>query len=100
LVIADLARMKDWSMQDKLMSLYEEDAYNVPSIKRAIVRFMLASAKDSGPKKGADSTSSTDSGAGPDETPAHVTHANECLAELEKKDPKTVHEAKRFFLLK
>ena len=32
--------------------------------------------------------------------PAHVGHALECLATLEKKDPKTVNEAKRFFLLK
>lgn len=103
LVIADLARMKDWSVQDQLIQLYDAEAYNIPSIKRAIVRFTLAATKDTGGKKPDDPTTG---GTGASATtvaesaPPHVTHALRCLEELEKRDPKTVHEAKRFFLLK
>jgi hypothetical protein len=86
LVIADLARWKDWSVQDRLMSLYGKEEYDIPSIKRAIVRFMLASTKDI-PEGSA-------------ETPAHVAKGQKALAELEAMDPKTVSEAKRFFLIK
>lgn len=99
LVIADLARMKDWSVQDRLVDLYEADAYNIPSIKRAIVRFTLAAAKDV-PKKEEGTTGGSAVAATPEEVPAHVVKAQKCLEELEKRDPKTVHEAKRFFLLK
>ncbi len=112
LVIADLSRMKDWSMQDRLMTMYDEEAYNVPSIKRAIVRYMLAATKDTGEKKptatdtasgtatSSAATQTTETTSEPAAVPAHVEHAKKCLAELEKKDPKTVTEAKRFFLLK
>lgn len=101
LVIADLARMKDWSVQNQLMELYEAEAYNIPSIKRAIVRFTLAAAKDTGAKK-EEGSGETGSAAAVAQTavPEHVTKALACLEELEKRDPKTVHEAKRFFLLK
>ena len=101
LVIADLARMKDWSVQDRLIELYEVDAYNIPSIKRAIVRFTLAAAKDTGIKK-VDAGATGPSSVAPPakELPAHVIRAQKCLEDLEKRDPKTVHEAKRFFILK
>lgn len=85
LVIADLARWKDWSVQDDLMKLYGADEYNIPSIKRAIVRYMMVSTKDV--PEGADH-------------PEHVTRGEKYLAELEAKDPKTVSEAKRFFFVK
>ena len=105
LVIADLSRMKDWSVQDKLMKLYDDES-NIPSVKRAIVRYMLSSIKDNGEKK-ADNTASGGAAAIPSadvkptaELPAHVVKGQQCLAELERKDPKTVNEAKRFFLLK
>lgn len=91
LVIADLARWKDWSVQDKLMSIYGEEEYNIPSIKRAIVRFMLASSKDV-PK--------VVEGAPAADTPEHAIRGAKYLAELEAKDPKTVAEAKRFFFIK
>ena len=51
LVIADLARWKDWSIQDRLMTMYQDKAFNVPAIKRAVVRYMLVCTKDV-PKKG------------------------------------------------
>jgi hypothetical protein len=101
LVIADLARMKDWSVQDKLIELYDVEAYNIPSIKRAIVRFTLAAIKDTGVKK-EDTVATGSSAAAPEtvELPAHVVKAQKCLEDLEKRDPKTVHEAKRFFMVK
>jgi len=104
LVIADLSRMKDWSVQDKLMSMYDNEA-NIPSVKRAIVRYMLSSIKDTGDKK-SDNTSAGGAGAisagdgSATKVPEHVLKGQKCLKELEEKDPKTVTEAKRFFLVK
>ncbi|MDZ4684434.1 MAG: hypothetical protein SH850_05040 [Planctomycetaceae bacterium] len=86
LVIADLARWKDWSVQDRMMAMYGQEEYDIPSIKRAVVRFMLASTKDI-PEGSA-------------EPPAHIIRGQKALAELEAKDPKTVSEAKRFFFVK
>ncbi|MDB5390905.1 MAG: hypothetical protein JWM11_6551 [Planctomycetaceae bacterium] len=86
LVIADLARWKDWSIQDHLMSMYGEGAYDVPSIKRAIIRFMLVSSKDLANSGGA-------------QLPEHVAKGQKLLEELRKKDPKTVSEAERFFIV-
>jgi hypothetical protein len=105
LVIADLSRMKDWSVQDKLMKLYDDEA-NIPSVKRAIVRYMLSSTKDTGEKKldtaasGGAAAISPGAASPAVELPLHVIKGQQCLVELEQKDPKTVSEAKRFFLLK
>ncbi|GAB4136560.1 MAG: hypothetical protein Tsb009_03690 [Planctomycetaceae bacterium] len=88
LVIADLARWKDWSIQDQLMKLYTKKEYNIPSIKRAIVRYMLVCANDK------DEKSSNG------KVPQHVLDARKNLAMLEKTDPKTVRNAKRFFFIK
>ena len=105
LVIADLSRMKDWSVQDKLMAMYDEEGI-ISSGKRAIVRYMLSSTKDTGEKKPAnEGFVANTSGAASEpkeaiELPFHVTNGQKCLEELERKDPKTVNEAKRFFLLK
>ncbi len=89
LVIADLARWKDWSIQEKLMAMYGEGEFNIPSIKRAIVRYMLVSSKDL-PK---------DATAGENATiPKHVEQGRIHVAKLREKDPKTVAEAERFML--
>lgn len=82
LVITDLARMKDWSSQDHLMQLYDAEAYNIPSVKRAIVRFTISAISDMPPDLA--------------NAPDHVVKAQKCLADLEKRDPKTVQDAKRF----
>uniref|UniRef100_A0A7C4LN99 Uncharacterized protein n=1 Tax=Schlesneria paludicola TaxID=360056 RepID=A0A7C4LN99_9PLAN len=92
LVIADLARMKDWSIQTRLMQLYGQEEYDIPSIKRAIVRFLLACAKD---VPAADGSSGAVA-----QKPEHAALAAKYLAELEAKDPKTVADAKRFFFIK
>ncbi len=91
LVIADLARWKDWSVQGKLMEIYGQDEYNIPSIKRAIVRFMMASTKD---------VAATKDGEPAAALPDYAVRGAKYLEELEAKDPKTVAEAKRFFFIK
>ena len=86
LVIANLARWKDWSVMDRLMKLYGQKDYNIPAIKRSIVRFLLVCSKD----MKADTP--------PSKIPAHVRKAKKNLEILRKKDPKTVRAAERFFL--
>lgn len=87
LVIADLARMEDWDAQDRLMELYGAEDYDIPSIKRSIVRYMLVSAKfkPQSPEQA---------------EPEHVLKGKKYLAELEERDPKTVKDAKRFWTVK
>ncbi len=106
LVIADLARWNDWGVQDRLMTLYRrthepakktddgeevQDPYNIPSIKRAIVRYMLVSSKDVPEEAVAGKET---------ELPTHVVKGREYVEELRKLDPKTVQQAERFFFLK
>ena len=69
------------------MDLYGADEYNIPSIKRAIVRYMLVSQKDIPAGENVD-------------LPKHVVQAKKYLEQLRKTDPKTVKEAERFFFLR
>lgn len=102
LVVADLARWEDWSVQDRLMKLYGEGEYNIPSIKRAIVRYFLTASKvappktDDKPDEKKDDKSTSDK---PDALPASALQARANLEKLREKDPKTVKEAERFFFL-
>ncbi|MCA9075261.1 MAG: hypothetical protein KDA93_09530 [Planctomycetaceae bacterium] len=84
LVIADLARWEDWSIIDRLMKLYGAEGYEIPSIKRAIVRYMLVASKNK-PEDGQDDL--------------HVAKAEEYLNQLREQDPKTVQQAERFFFV-
>lgn len=83
LVIADMARWSDWSQMDRIYALYEAEGFEIPSIKRAIVRFFLAATrvKENQP------------------TDEQKAKAEKYLAELNEKDPKTVKAAERFFFL-
>ena len=87
LVIADLARMEDWDAQDRLMEMYGVGEYDIPSIKRSIIRYMLVSTKFK-PQTPEQSE------------PEHVVKGKKYLAELEARDPKTVKDAKRFWVVK
>ncbi|TWU13974.1 hypothetical protein CA54_28160 [Symmachiella macrocystis] len=86
LVIADLARWKDWSVLEQLMALYDAEEYNVPSVKRAIVRYLLTCSKDD--RQGEDI-----------QPPPRAADAEKALAVLRQKDPRTVKEAERFFII-
>ena len=111
LVIGDLTRWKDWSMQARLMELYGVDEYNIPSIKRAIIRYMIASTKDV-PAKADAATSREVASTGDvpvagqdipatklENPPRHVTEGARYLAKLRDKDAKMVNDAERFFFL-
>ena len=84
LVIADLARWKDWSVIDRLMKLYGAEEYDIPSIKRAIVRYLYYCSRDM-PKDA-------------EQAPEHTVLAKVRLVALEEQDPKTVKEAKRYLI--
>lgn len=87
LVVADLARWDDWSVLDRLMDMYGTGDYDIPSIKRAIVRYLLVASKGKNKK-----------GGGAD--PATAEKAKLLLDKLRKEDPKTVKSAERFFFFK
>jgi hypothetical protein len=86
LVIIDLTRWEDWSIADKLMSMYDQDEFNVPSIKRAIVRYYLVAERAKGDSQAA-------------ELPEYAKKAKQYLAQLRQDDPKTVQAAERFFFV-
>ncbi len=111
LVIADLARWRDWSVQERLMSLYGKGDYNIPSIKRSIIRYMLASTDPKADGTGATAPAVTGSGAqstggaASGNVPAEsasdaAARGKKYLQELRQRDPRTVREAERFFFLK
>lgn len=86
LVIVDLGRWEDWSVSDRLMQLYGTAGYDIPSTKRAIVRFYLTAegTKPKDPKE---------------PLPAHVVSAQKHLKTLREKDAETVQAAEEFFYL-
>ena len=88
LVVADLARWKDWGVLDQLMEMYDDEKFNIPAVKRAIVRFMYYASQD---KPAAEDGVEA-------EVPEHAAKAAGYLAELEMKDPKTVTDAKRYLI--
>lgn len=86
LVIADLSRWKDWGVQDKLLAMYDDEEFDIPSIKRAIVRYFYYASKDV-PEDSEEKN-----------TPEHAVTAAAHLKTLEEKDPKTVRNTKRFLI--
>ena len=97
LVIADLARWNDWSVQDRLMDIYGKGDYNIPSIKRAIIRYMLASTQHK--TAGAAGVPSAPPKPAGDISHDYVERGKRDLEQLRKRDPKTVKEAERFFFV-
>jgi len=89
LVITDLARWKDWGVQDRLMAMYEDENFSIPAIKRAIVRYLYYCSQDKGEATADGSVGSR---------PEHAIKADENLKLLEEKDPKTVGDAKRYLI--
>lgn len=91
LAIADLARWKDWSVQDRLMELYKKGDPSNPlgqiSTRQAVIRYMIASTLDH-PK--------VDDPTAP--TPLHVIEGRKHIETLRKLDPKAVARSERFML--
>ena len=96
MVIADLARMQDWSIQDRLIELYQAEGYESPAIKRAIVKFTLTAAKNTNPAQAPGNGDSVSA----EPLPEHVVRAQKSLELLERIDPKRVQEVRRSFLRK
>lgn len=94
LVIGDLIRWQDWSMLDRVVGLYGQGEYNIPSVKRAIARFCLACGQVPGPKLSADKKETPLA-----ELPPHAIKAREHLEELRQRDPTIVKDAERFWFL-
>lgn len=88
LVIADLARWKDWSVQERLVKLYGQKDYNTTSIKRAIIRFLITC-----------SNQTVTQGPGSDKIELQVKSARKSLEVLRKRDPGLVTDAERFFVV-
>ncbi|HSG69900.1 MAG TPA: hypothetical protein VLA12_05765 [Planctomycetaceae bacterium] len=88
LVIADLARWEDWGIVDRLVAMYDDEAYSIPSIKRAIIRYLMvcSAAASEAQVEG--------------QPPKYVATANAALKHIEEVDPKIYRDAKRFFRAK
>ena len=82
-VIADLARWQDWAVMNRVAELYTKEGYDVPAIKRAIIRYLLEAERDE-PEGDPDAAD-----------PAHVAAARKHLAEIEERDPEMVQAARR-----
>lgn len=79
LIIANLSIMQDWSIQERLLEMYQDSTYDVPSIKRAIVRYTLTASVRA--------------------TPVQAARSEQCLSDLRRLDPKTYEDARRFFAI-
>lgn len=84
LAIADLGRMNDWEIQDQLVSLYGQEPFDVPSVKRAIVRYLLRCSKQN-QKVDAPCL----------EAVAAAEQAQQHLESLRRRDMKTVSDCER-----
>lgn len=80
LVIADLTRWADWSIQAELMKMYDDKEFDIPSVKRAIIRFLYRCSKTAP--------------VGSDE----AIFAEKHLQALKEKDPKTHKQVMRFLV--
>ena len=84
LVIADLARWQDWTVMDRLVSLYDAEGYDYKGIRQAIIRYLLVASRYSDPSDG-----------GPDATTA--ARARKYLTLIRNRDPQLVKRAERFY---
>ncbi len=84
LAIIDLARWRDWEAMDQIVELYSQKEYDVPAIKRAIIRYLLTAKKSF--KETPDA-----------EKPPHVVKAEKYIQHFRESEPKTVKAAERYF---
>jgi hypothetical protein len=79
IAIADLARWRDWKSLDRIIGLYGQGPFNVPAIKRAIIRYLYSCAESKPTAV----------------RPEQASSARGHLAELRRKDPKLVADVER-----
>ena len=80
-VVADLARWNDWDAMDRVVKLFGKKEFDIPAVKRSIVRYLLEAKKS------------------PEATDAQKKRAVAALADLKKKDAKLVENVKRYLFL-
>ncbi|MCH8830137.1 MAG: hypothetical protein IID45_11230 [Planctomycetes bacterium] len=85
LVLPDLSRWKDWSVQSRLIREYGKGPFESFGARRSIIRYLIASTRDLPQDVN-----------GPRPLPARVTTARKALDALKKKDPRAYRHAVRF----
>ncbi|MEX0703349.1 MAG: hypothetical protein WD069_14740 [Planctomycetales bacterium] len=79
--IAYLTRWKDWSVRDHVLKLYGAAEFDIPPVKRAIIRYFLLCARD----VSADAKTN----------PPHVAEAKRRLEDFRRRDPQLVADVER-----
>lgn len=97
LAIADLARWKDWSIQEQLAETYTANPDLPLAVRRAIIRYLIVSTKDVAASEAAGSQAASPT-APQSAVPQHVVRGLRLLNALRTRDPKTVADAERFFI--
>ncbi|MBT6154306.1 MAG: hypothetical protein HOL01_03455 [Planctomycetaceae bacterium] len=81
IAITDLTRWKDWSIQNRLIKLYDHKDYQSDHVKRAIVSYTIVASRDLPKNAGT--------------IPKHVVSARKHLETLRNKDPRIVRRVER-----
>lgn len=84
IAIADLCRWKDWGLHQRLIEMYDDEKFNIPSVKRAIIRYFYTCSKAK-PDDKSDSP-----------PPEYAVAAEKHLKSFEERDPKTYRNVIRF----
>ncbi len=80
IVVADLARWKDWSVLDRLLANFGQPPFETESGKLKVIQFAQACAKDTRTDK---------------EIPLSVAEAKRFLAQVEKESPDLIRQTRR-----
>ncbi len=84
LVVHSLTEWEDWSVQDRLMAMFDDEEFGIPATKRAIIRYMYRCSKSAAPNNKL--------------TPPHVEAAERHLKLLQAKDAKLYRQVMRFIV--
>ena len=85
LAINDLTKMKDWASQERIIAMFDEERFDIPAIKRAIVRYLYRSAdvKDKGDLES-------------EQSAERSVRAVKALEDIRNKAPKLYDDATRY----
>lgn len=86
LVITTFSSLEDWSVVDELVAMYDQEDYERPYIKRAIIRYLWRCTHSWDEKNSS-------------KLPDYVTSAKKALEKIEKSDPKFYRDTTLFFPL-
>lgn len=90
LAIIDLARWKDWDIQQRLFKLYgSQGEYQQKRLKKSIIGYMIASTRDKPKSKPSEKSA--------EPLPEHVLRGREYLDKFREEDPELVAEVEKTF---